>query len=165
SNPEKYHRAMRIYALLKEADTGQLPVGLSLLYTAAGKEVDVPMTDRQLDAAEQDLVDAWDLHNTCVDQAAFPTKTSPLCGWCPLANLCPTAKKAKWQLSEKAVDAGIEFLPAPDDSQATSHPETAIDEDISIYGDAYGHCYTNEPEPRTAHALIESDRQYDLLDA
>ena len=162
SYPEKYHRAMRIYALLKEADTGQLPVGLSLLYTAAGEEVDVPMTDRQLDAAEQDLVDAWDLHNTCVDQAAFPTKASPLCGWCPLANLCPTAKKAKWQPSKKAVDAGIEFLPAPDDSQATSHPDTTID-DISIATDTAGHCPTNQQDTGTETEPNDSSQQDDLM--
>src|SRR5699024_10311712 len=103
------------------------------------------------------------LHNTCVDQAAFPTKTSPLCGWCPLANLCPTAKKAKWQPSEKAVDAGIEFLPAPDDSQATSHPDTAIDDDISIEEDAAGHCHTNQQDAGTETEPSDSTQQDDLM--
>src|SRR5699024_6308316 len=106
-----YERAMRIYMLLKEAQTGQLPDAASLYFTAASKAVPVDVSDEALADAEDDLADAWDIHNTAIEEAAFPTEASPLCGWCPLAKLCPTAEQAGFRPSPKAIDAGVEFVP------------------------------------------------------
>lgn len=120
-----YERAMRIYALLKEAQTGVLPVGTSLLFTAAGEEVDVSVSPRHLDKARRDMAAAWELHNTAVETSAFPTTASPLCGWCPLAKLCPTAQEASWEPSQKAIDAGVEFIDPPAPIATASQPDAA----------------------------------------
>lgn len=158
-----YERAMRVYTLLKEAQTGQRPAGASLLYTADKQEFDVSVTERDLDKTRRDLRKAWDLHNTCVEDSAFPTKTGPLCGWCPLANICTAAQDDGFGPSLKAIDAGIEFIPAPevDDGQDTSdagHCEdstenTSDDTDIS----------TPQKETMTTRPLIEEPSPFAML--
>src|SRR5699024_10226186 len=46
---------------------------------------------------------------------------------------------------------------------ATSHPDTAIDEDISINEDAAGHCYTNQQDAGTETEPSDSTQQDDLM--
>ena len=40
------------------------------------------------------LVRAWERMQEFSGTAAFPTKASALCGWCPLAQVCPAAAAA-----------------------------------------------------------------------
>src|SRR5699024_10785939 len=61
-----YERAMRLYLLLKEAQTGQLPEAAIMYCTAAAKAVHVDVSDEALADAEDDLDDAWDIHNTAI---------------------------------------------------------------------------------------------------
>lgn len=134
-----YERAMRTYTLLKEAQTGIRPVGAYLLYTAAQHEVEVDVSDEMLEETKDDLVDAWDIHNTAIEESAFPTKAGPLCGWCPLANICATAQDAGFGPSPKAIDAGIEFIPTEDEDDEVVDDQ---DEDLDA-----GHSETTPDQP------------------
>lgn len=65
-------------------------------YTRFGKSRIIAVSDKRVAQTVGEFSRAWDVHNDMVDQAMFPTVTSPLCGWCPLVNLCPAAQASRW---------------------------------------------------------------------
>lgn len=158
-----YERAMRVYTLLKEAQTGQRPAGASLLYTADKQEFDVSVTERDLDKTRRDLRKAWDLHNTCVEDSAFPTKTGPLCGWCPLANICIAAQDDGFGPSPKAIDAGIEFIPAPEDDEGQDISDAGHCEDSTENTSDDTEISTPQKETMTTRPLIEEPSPFAML--
>ncbi len=85
---------MRLYDEALFNDTGVRPVKARLYYTAVGKSRDAaisrPYMSKTLDGFEV----AWADLKRFESEASFPTKTGPLCGWCPLVNTCPAAKAA-----------------------------------------------------------------------
>ncbi|GAA2031248.1 hypothetical protein GCM10009720_09390 [Yaniella flava] len=163
-----YERAMRTYTLLKEAQTGIRPAGASLLYTAASHEVDIDVSDKLLEETKDDLVDAWDIHNTAIEESAFPTKAGPLCGWCPLANICETAQDAGFEPSPKAIDAGIEFIPADEEDVEVDDEH---DEDLDAgHGETKPEQSTGETDTPTpqkdtmkTRPIIEELQPWELL--
>lgn len=63
-----------------------------LLYTAAGKEREIIIEKNALDTTMAGFARSWDAMNNAADKGEFTTTPGPLCGWCPLANSCPSAK-------------------------------------------------------------------------
>jgi hypothetical protein len=54
----------------------------------------VGLSTKRLIEASDGLVRAWDRMQGFADTAVFPTRASALWGWCPLAQVCPTAAAA-----------------------------------------------------------------------
>lgn len=65
-------------------------------YTRYGKSHVVAVSKKRVAQTVGEFSRAWDRHNEMVEQAMFPTAVSPLCGWCPLVNLCPAAQASRW---------------------------------------------------------------------
>ena len=84
---------LRLYtAALNELD-GVKPLWARLFYTATGKSRDVPIGPRLVAKTVAGFVESWDIHNRYVNDSAFGTESSALCGWCPLVNSCPVAAR------------------------------------------------------------------------
>lgn len=86
---------MRLYYLALEAKGHE--VGSAHAYfTGAGKARRAATSRPYLNATRKEFVEAWDNLRRMQDAAAFPTKPGPLCGYCPLVKMCPSAKLAGW---------------------------------------------------------------------
>ncbi|MFS0885008.1 PD-(D/E)XK nuclease family protein [Aeromicrobium sp. 179-A 4D2 NHS] len=92
---------MRLYKLAYEAKYGVTVVEATLYYTAVGKVRNVPISKAALNKTLKAFVASWKAHNDSIAQEAFITKPTPLCGWCPLVNSCPSAIK----------DDGTKYVP------------------------------------------------------
>jgi hypothetical protein len=86
---------LRIYALAWAAHTGgPLPAAAQVYYVAHGQARKVGLARKKLLEASDSLVHAWEQMLEFSKTAVFPTKASALCGWCPLAQVCPAAAAA-----------------------------------------------------------------------
>lgn len=65
-------------------------------YTRHGKSRIIAVSEKRVAQTVGEFTRAWDIHNAMVDESMFPTKTGPLCGWCPLVQLCPAAQSTKF---------------------------------------------------------------------
>lgn len=65
-------------------------------YTRHGKSRVIAVSEKRVAHTVGEFARAWDTHNEMVEEAMFPTRTGPLCGWCPLVNLCPAAQASKF---------------------------------------------------------------------
>lgn len=89
-----YGEQLRTYTLaLTVVDNGIKPVSADLYYVKAGKVVNVNLSAGAMRKTEQNLQAGWADLKYWSGEAAFPAKSSALCGWCPLATVCPVAKK------------------------------------------------------------------------
>lgn len=108
---------IRVYTVAVEALTGTRPVGGRIYYTKHAVSRDVDISQAAIDKTLTTFKSSWNKHNKYMKEATFPTKTSPLCGWCPLVNACPAAK-AEGKTAQKeglpsAVALGIPTIGAP----------------------------------------------------
>jgi len=92
--PENYAQkaffALKIYALLIRVTRGVTPDRLRLLYLNGPTEYTMDITDRQLDAMQQQLEALWSAIDQAIRTNAWPARTSALCDWCDFkADLCP----------------------------------------------------------------------------
>ena len=86
---------LRLYALAWAAHMGgPLPAAAQVYYVAHGKARKIGLAGKKLTEASDGLVRAWERMQRFAETAAFPTKPSALCGWCPLAQVCPAAAAA-----------------------------------------------------------------------
>lgn len=128
---------LRIYAAALEAKTGEKAVGATVLYTKHGEKRDVDLSEKAMEKTLKTFKLSWDRHNRYMKNAAFPTKASALCGWCPLVNACPVAKaegkEAKIEGLLSATDLGIPSLrPGAAAAPVAPLPDSQIDEDDNL---------------------------------
>lgn len=128
---------LRIYAAALEAKTGEKAVGATVLYTKFGEKRDIDLSKKEMDKTLKTFKLSWDRHNKYMKNAAFPTKVSALCGWCPLVNACPVAKaegkEAKIEGLLSATDLGIPSLrPGAAAAPTKPLPDGQIDEDDNM---------------------------------
>lgn len=107
-----YHEVLRVL-------DGTAPAAASLYYTRLGIERVVPTSPSAMRKTLNAFKRSWATLNTFVDNGAFPTKASPLCGWCPLVNACPAAaangNQARVDHAPGRSDLGIPILRRYDD--------------------------------------------------
>lgn len=65
-------------------------------YTRHGKSRVIAVSEKRVAQTVGEFARAWDTHNEMVEEQLFPTRTGPLCGWCPLVNLCPAAQASRF---------------------------------------------------------------------
>ncbi|MDN5893519.1 MAG: PD-(D/E)XK nuclease family protein [Nocardioides sp.] len=87
---------IRLYAAGLRQITDEPVLEGRVYYTRHGKSRVIAVSAKRVAQTVGEFSRAWDVHNEMVDQAMFPTRTSPLCGWCPLVNLCPAAQASKF---------------------------------------------------------------------
>lgn len=82
-------KAMQIYALLLEHETGERADVLRLLYLAGPTTVEGTVTDKVLHAAQDRIVRAWDGITTDCERGHFEARPNVLCDWCAAKPHCP----------------------------------------------------------------------------
>lgn len=84
---------LRLYAAAWKAAHGDTVTEAAVYYIAHGKVHDVDLSRIKMARTLRGYKRAWARHNQITDTALFPTKSSPLCGWCPIVDQCPTAAR------------------------------------------------------------------------
>lgn len=92
---KKHYEQIQTYAVAVKERTGIMPKLGRVYYTTEGKVANVPITEETTRNVLNKLGASWKRHNRFVKQEEFPTKATPLCGWCPLVNACPRAQAEK----------------------------------------------------------------------
>ena len=86
-----HHDQIRLYRIgLAQKLGGDRLFRGSVYYTRdkLAKAVPVSMRGPDLDATVRRFGSAWRRLNRYAEDAAWPARTSPLCGWCPLTPIC-----------------------------------------------------------------------------
>lgn len=132
---DSYAQQIRLYALATAEKLDLDPRLGYLFYTAEGRKRQVAISKKPLATAKQIFVSSADKLFTYQDSGEYPMKVSPLCGWCPLVNICPAAaaagKTARIAVPQ-ADDLGFQIdtghgTPCADDT-ADEAPVTSVDE-------------------------------------
>ena len=87
---------IRLYTAALRQLTDEPVLEGRVYYTRHGKSRVVAVSAKRVAHSVGEFSRAWEIHNEMVEDQMFPTKASPLCGWCPLVNLCPAAQASKW---------------------------------------------------------------------
>lgn len=104
---DKYGDQLRIYALAVTSLDGERPTSAHLYFTRLGKSIAVNLSRSALSDTERSFVSAWKKLQGFVEVSSVTGKSSPLCGWCPLASSCPiAARDGKNELRSPAAEAG-----------------------------------------------------------
>ena len=88
-----YAQQVRLYAIAAREKLGVDPRTGYLFYTAEGRKHQVAIAKKHLNEAKRIYVKASEKLFTCQETGEFPTKVSGLCSWCPLVEVCPSAKR------------------------------------------------------------------------
>lgn len=83
---------LRLYALALEQEFKEMPSEAKVYYIKHSKVLSVDLSEKKLEDVEDKVAQAWDTLSWSCDESTFETVESPLCGWCPLVKICPTAK-------------------------------------------------------------------------
>lgn len=81
-------KQLHIYALLMQL-SGRPARQLRLLYLKDGVELKQTVTPGALAEVDEDVRDVWSQLIGALQEAYFPTKPGPLCGWCAHKSSCP----------------------------------------------------------------------------
>ena len=105
---------IRLYIEAATVVFGEKPSAGHLYYITHGKQRRVAIGNTDVNKAKRGFVASWEALQKAAASRQFATKQSPLCGWCPLVNSCPTAA-ANGMTDRKggaptAVDLGIPNL-------------------------------------------------------
>lgn len=104
-------------------------------YTLHGKSTVVAVSEKRVAQTVGEFARAWDTHNEMVEQQVFPTKVGPLCGWCPLVQLCPAAQASKFDTDRTDSKTALcstdllEIDDAPASHEVTSPPTAQVSPD------------------------------------
>ena len=106
---------IRLYVEAMRVLTGEKPRSGRLLYISHGKQRKVALSkEADINKTKRAFAASWDDLRAAVDTQTFVAKASPLCGWCPLVNSCPTGINAgkvdRKGGAPSAVDLGIPTL-------------------------------------------------------
>lgn len=91
---EKHGDQLRLYCLAVARLTGVMPYRALAYYTAAGELAEVNTSRQAVNRTVETFKTAWAGIQSSQESATWPARPSPLCGWCPLALVCPSAKQA-----------------------------------------------------------------------
>ena len=85
----------RTYVMALAAKTGELPTRATLLYTAFGASKEVDVSPNALRETATVLRNAFTAMNSNAERGTYSMKASGLCGWCPLALVCPEGNRSR----------------------------------------------------------------------
>lgn len=133
--PDDHGEQLRLYALMEQSMDGVIPVRARVLYTKHGQAREVSLSRQALGKTRKNFTAAWSDLSGYLDEGAFPTRTSPLCGWCPLSLVCPSAEREglnvpRCEQAKVGPHLGVTSLPWPT-ATGSQESDVADDEDQS----------------------------------
>jgi putative RecB family exonuclease len=96
----------RLYAVAIEQLRGVRPLEAEIYYTPHGVKRSISLAPRKVATTIGWFSSAWDEMLMSKERGGFSTKPSPLCGWCPLVKVCPTARAAGRTARDPIGDVG-----------------------------------------------------------
>ncbi|HEY5788127.1 MAG TPA: PD-(D/E)XK nuclease family protein [Microlunatus sp.] len=168
----------RLYLLAMEQQLGHRPESAWLYYTRLGQAKKVAVAKARVNDTRDKFLVAAEKLALIGDTASMTPAPTALCGWCPLVNVCPSAKAdKKADRTDKAVPA--EWLPIPTigapghELTVPSPPERLRNDGVEVPGQVVQSTYaahveaenTNtEPQGATVTRLKEGQPYIELSD-
>lgn len=84
----------RLYALALEDLDGRRPDEVSIIYTATGESYTVTTDRASMNRVRREFRSSWEEMKASAASGRYRATASKLCGWCPLATVCPNAAEA-----------------------------------------------------------------------
>lgn len=116
---------IRFYKLALEALSGEEVGSGSVYYIGEGQQREIGFNNADLDRVRRMYGESWRELKADVAAGAFPTKPGPLCSWCPLVELCPSAALGGYKAKVDVPTA--EELAIPVESRPVSPSHTQGD--------------------------------------
>lgn len=165
---QKYPEQLRIYNLALIAMDGKAPPRGEVIYVPHGIRDRVEFDPASLEATKNRFVATWADLNKAADIQTYTTTKSPLCGWCPMALVCPTAisgekpAEAKVPKAELGVTMGIEHHDARRTSTHEPVPEPTKEDTMTDQPHNQPATYTEdrawiEKQPLGAFRVADTD--------
>lgn len=148
-----YHETLRVL-------DGREPAGATLYYTRLGVVREVPTTRPQMRKTLGAFKRSWVALNKFIDRGAFPTKPSPLCGWCPLVSACPAASANGYEArvpAPSAVELGIPVIREYDAADLTAIERKKVNDRTPSMDLDFGSAMTGEPVDDAPPAPVPDD--------
>lgn len=171
-NPEyrdDYAEQMRLYALAWREKSGTDAKIAHLYYTGEGKKRQVAIAKKALAQTKAGYVAAAETLFEQQEAGRFQTQESPLCGWCPLVNICPTAAAAGRTArvpAPSATDLGIPVVRAdaapPSPAAATQPDPVAADAESTVIESSDTEGAIDEGETMSEIRLTDTKPFYEM---
>jgi len=147
---------VQIYVEAFQTMTGERPKRGVLYYTQnGGGQRAVAVARNVTSQTVTKIVVAWAELQRCRTTNSYPARTSALCGWCPLVNVCPSAHAA--HLSDRKGGApSAEDLGFPTPVTLTVTPPTG--------GEVAGHDLTEPPTEQVTGDTTEGTVMTETMD-
>lgn len=81
-----------LYALALGKQLGEKVSGAELFFTGVGLKRVIELTPGRKNRVKRDFCETFEDILSADDLGVFPYSPSPLCGWCPLVEICPASK-------------------------------------------------------------------------
>jgi len=91
---KQYGDQLRIYALAVAHETGLMPHRAMAYYTTYGVAQEISVSRQSVNKTVETFKKIWADMQDSASSGTWPCKPSKLCGWCPLALVCPAARAA-----------------------------------------------------------------------
>lgn len=114
-----------LYALALSNQLGEKVSGAELFFTGVGLKRIIELTPARKSRVKRDFHEAYASISKADSQHFFEYSPSPLCGWCPLSEICPSSKSAPKVGVPSLMDfagQGLEGFKTPADEQNTDAP-------------------------------------------
>lgn len=114
-----------LYALALGIQLGEKVSGAELFFTGVGVKRIIELTPARKSRVKRDFHEAYASISKADSRHFFEYSPSPLCGWCPLSEICPESKSAPKVGVPSLMDfagQGLEGLKAPAGEQNTDAP-------------------------------------------
>lgn len=103
---------MRFYGLVLWRERGEIPRMLQLVYLGDGQVLRSEPTEGELRSTEQRIRSLWSGIESAAVSGVWPTRRSPLCGWCAHQSLCPEFGGVSPAIDPDAVERAVGVRPA-----------------------------------------------------
>lgn len=112
---------IRFYKLALEKLSGETVGAGAVYYIGEGQKRDIGLNQADLDRVRRMYGESWRELKADVAAGAFPTKAGPLCSWCPLVELCPSAALGGYRAKVDVPTAEELGIPVESRPVALSH--------------------------------------------
>lgn len=131
---------LRLYALAWESLRGVRPREVSIIYTSNGTTYAADLSASLLTSTRDMFVSTWSAMKESASTGRYPAKPSGLCGYCPMATVCPASSRQVPRIPEgyyggvvgiRTVD---HVLPAPGRATPAPPPSSVAKSDTPMEG-------------------------------
>jgi putative RecB family exonuclease len=134
---DSHGEQLRLYvAALRNHQPDMNISAAEVFYVFHRKKRSIDLSEKAMAGTQLRYEKSWTLLNAQTASGRFAMKTSPLCGWCPAATVCPSAiaagKEPKVPMAEHGERLGIGGCPGATPSQVPVELQGSLDTDTGV---------------------------------